>query len=170
MHPHVIQSNPGLCPICKMTLKIIEKKSEDNQKIKIPSQDVNGMHSCHEHMIHDFIKRLWFSIILTVPIILLSPMLKNEFPFKNFIAFPFDLFLLFIFSSLIYFYGGWPFLKGLFKELQSKKPGMITLIGLAITVAYIYIVLLLYLDLEVSLSFGNLPPLLILCYLGTGLR
>ncbi len=95
-------------------------------------------HSGHEHLIHDFRKRFWISLLLTIPILLLSPMIRNLLPVKQALMFQGDIYVLFAFSSLVYFYGGLPFLKGLCTELKAKKPGMMVLIGLAITSAYIY--------------------------------
>ncbi|MEJ2355288.1 MAG: copper-translocating P-type ATPase, partial [candidate division WOR-3 bacterium] len=76
------------------------------------------------------------SLIITVPILILSPLIQN---FLNFsLTFSGDKYLMFVLSSFIFFYGGWPFLKGLYDELSRKQPGMMTLIALAITVAYVY--------------------------------
>ncbi len=90
-------------------------------------------HAGHKSMIQDFRSRFWISLFLTIPILLLSPM-----PFKQMLAFHGDLYVLFALSSLVYLYGGWPFFKGLITELKAKKPGMMVLIGVAITAAYIY--------------------------------
>ncbi|EMG38133.1 copper/silver-translocating P-type ATPase [Desulfocurvibacter africanus PCS] len=94
--------------------------------------------SHHRMMLRDFRRRFIVSIILTVPVLLLSPMFKELVGLGDFLRFPGEGYALFAFSSFIYFYGGWPFLKGLFDELRGKQPGMMTLIGLAITVAYVY--------------------------------
>ncbi|MFO7598111.1 MAG: heavy metal translocating P-type ATPase, partial [Desulfocurvibacter africanus] len=94
--------------------------------------------SHHRMMLRDFRRRFIVSIILTVPVLLISPMFKELVGLGDFLRFPGEGYALFTFSSLIYFYGGWPFLKGLFDELRGKQPGMMTLIGLAITVAYVY--------------------------------
>jgi len=91
----------------------------------------------HVHMVADFKKRFWVSLIITVPILLLSPMIQVFFNLRTF-RFQGSLFVLFLFSSFVFFYGGWPFLKGLFDELKNKNPGMMTLIAVAITTAYIY--------------------------------
>src|SRR5262249_29444700 len=93
-------------------------------------------HDHHRMMIQDFRKRFWVSIILTVPVMILSPMIQGFLRLQ--IRFPGDMYLLFLLSSVIYFYGGWPFLKGVYSELKDKTPGMMTLIGLAISVAYVY--------------------------------
>jgi Cu2+-exporting ATPase len=94
-------------------------------------------HSAHHaHMVADFKKRFWVSLVVTVPVLILSPMIQMWLHFS--LAFPGDKYLLFALSSFVFFYGGWPFLKGLYDELQEKRPGMMTLIALAITVAYVY--------------------------------
>ena len=101
----------------------------------------HGGHSHHDHhamMVRDFRKRFWISLALTVPILLLSPMIQQVLDLGESLRFGGDLILSFLFSSLIFFYGGWPFLKGMVEELKKKSPGMMTLITLAITVAYVY--------------------------------
>jgi Cu2+-exporting ATPase len=90
----------------------------------------------HEHMIEDFRRRFWVSLILTLPILILSPLIQNILGYE--FTFRYDNYLLFGLSSLVYFYGGWPFLTGLIDELKKKQPGMMTLIGVAISVAWGY--------------------------------
>ena len=84
----------------------------------------------HKMMIEDFKKRFWISLILTVPVLLLSPMIQQwlglDWQFSG------DKYVLFVLSSIIFFYGGYPFLKGLIDELKQKAPGMMTLIAIAI--------------------------------------
>jgi len=92
----------------------------------------------HAHMAADFRNRFWISLALTVPILLLSPMLQKLVGLREAIGFPGDIYVLFGFSSAVFWYGGWPFLKGLFKELKSLQPGMMTLVAVAITTAYLY--------------------------------
>ena len=92
----------------------------------------------HQHMVVDFRKRFIVSAILTLPILLLSPLIQNLLRIENILQFPGDSYVLFGLSSVVFFYGGWPFLKGIYRELKSKQPGMMTLIALAITVSYIY--------------------------------
>ncbi len=89
-------------------------------------------------MIVDFKKRFWISSVLTLPILILSPMAQKLVGLKGIITFKGDLYILFILSSFIFFYGGWPFLKGTKDELKKKQPGMMTLIGVAISSAYLY--------------------------------
>lgn len=92
----------------------------------------------HAHMVADFRKRFWVSVAATVPIVLLSPMIQGFLGLGGAVRFRGDMFVLFALSSFVFFYGGWPFLRGLFEELANKTPGMMTLIALAIATAYVY--------------------------------
>jgi Cu2+-exporting ATPase len=92
----------------------------------------------HAMMIADFRRRFWVSLILTVPILALSPLIQRYLGLEGVIRFPGDSYVLFVLSSSVFFYGGYPFLKGIYDEFKSKSPGMMTLIALAITVAYVY--------------------------------
>lgn len=106
------------------------------------SQNEHQNHSHHDHaghhahMIVDFKCRFWISLIVTIPILVLSPMIQNLLGYQ--LNLGFDNYLLFVLSTFIYFYGGWPFLKGLVSELKEKLPGMMTLIAVAVTVAWGY--------------------------------
>jgi P-type Cu2+ transporter len=95
-------------------------------------------HSGHNHagMMEDFKKRFWISLAASIPIILLSEMIQHWFGFK--IVFPGDKFVLAALSTFVFFYGGWPFLAGLWEEVRKNAIGMMTLIGVAITVAWAY--------------------------------
>ena len=92
----------------------------------------------HGHMIKDFKKRFWISLIMTLPILILSPMIQHFLGLKEVISFTGESYLLFALSTFVFFYGGWPFLKGLVNELKKKQPGMMTLIAVAISIAYFY--------------------------------
>jgi Cu2+-exporting ATPase len=92
----------------------------------------------HAHMAVDFRKRFWISLVLTLPILVLSPLLQTLVGLREAIRFSGDVYVLFGLSSAVFWYGGWPFLKGLFKELGSRQPGMMTLVAVAITTAYLY--------------------------------
>jgi Cu2+-exporting ATPase len=92
----------------------------------------------HAHMVADFRKRFWISLVLTVPILLLSPMIQRFLGLGESFRFSGDLTINFVLSTIVFFYGGWPFLKGLFDEFRQKMPGMMTLIAVAISVAYFY--------------------------------
>ncbi|UOQ95654.1 copper-translocating P-type ATPase [Halobacillus shinanisalinarum] len=87
-------------------------------------------------MVENFKKRFYISLIFTIPILLLSPMIQNFIGLQ--LSFRYDQYVLFCLATFVFFYGGWPFLTGAIDELKNKNPGMMTLIGLAIFVAYGY--------------------------------
>lgn len=97
-----------------------------------------GHHSHHAHMVADFRRRFWVTLALTVPILALAPLIQSALGLEDVLSFRGDRFLQFLLTSVVYFYGGWPFLTGLVGELREKRPGMMTLVGLAISVAYFY--------------------------------
>lgn len=96
----------------------------------------HGHHDHHAHMIGEFKKRFWISAVITLPIIVLAPMIQELLGYE--LRFEGDRYIQFALSTIVYFYGGWPFLTGLFDEVKKKSPGMMTLIALAISVAYFY--------------------------------
>lgn len=96
----------------------------------------HGHDNHHAHMVQDFKRRFYVSLIFTIPILILSPMIQQ---FLNVDwRFTGDLYILFALSTFVFFYGGLPFLKGAKDELKDRTPAMMTLISLAITVAYVY--------------------------------
>ena len=99
----------------------------------------SGAHDHTEHhrmMIRDFRRRFYVTIVLTLPVLALSPLIQQFLGFS--FTFPGADPLVFGLATLIFFYGGWPFLSGLVSELKEKNPGMMTLIAVAISVAYLY--------------------------------
>ncbi|MFD2759648.1 heavy metal translocating P-type ATPase [Lentibacillus juripiscarius] len=98
----------------------------------------HGGHDHHDHgdMVNDFKKRFYISLVITIPILILSPTLQSFVSVDW--GFPFDQYIVFVLATFIFFYGGWPFLTGGVSEIKDKNPGMMTLIGLAILVAYVY--------------------------------
>lgn len=116
--------------------------SGDDGKQPAPSHQ-HGMQmepgAYDEHAGHhaaDFLKRFWISLALTIPLLLLSTMIQHWLGFE--ISFAGDQYLLFGLGTAIFFYGGWPFLTGLVNELKHRNPGMMTLVAVAITTAYLY--------------------------------
>ena len=89
-------------------------------------------------MVADFRRRFWVTLILTPPVLLLSPMIQHWFGIAEALSFPGDRYVLFVLSTTAYLYGGWPFLTGFTSELRKGQPGMMTLIALAISAAYIF--------------------------------
>ena len=95
-------------------------------------------HAGHDRMVDDFRRRLWISLALTIPVLATSEMLQHLLGLRGVLAFPGARYVEFGLASAVYFYGGWPFLTGLVAELRNRLPGMMTLVGLAISVAYLY--------------------------------
>lgn len=95
------------------------------------------------HHVADFWKRFIISTIVSIPVLALSPMIQQWIGFE--FAFPGDRYVLSVLSTFIFIYGGYPFLKGLYDEVKDKAIGMMTLIGVAITVAWAY---------SVAITFG----------------
>ena len=125
----------------------------------------HGHHGHHAHMVADFKKRFWVSLALTLPILILSPMIQEFFGLGQAVRFSGDTYLLFALSSMVFFYGGWPFLKGLFDELKEKLPGMMTLIAVAITTAYVYSAAVVF-GLSGNIFFWELATLIDIMLLG----
>lgn len=117
----------------------------------------------HEHMIEDFKKRFWISLGLALPISYLSEMTQMLFGYE--VNFAGDTLLLFLLSTLIFFYGGKPFLVGAWEELKSKTPAMMMLISLAIIAAYVYSSLTVFF-IEGSDFFFELATLIAIMLLG----
>lgn len=111
----------------------VEARNSDHSPDK---QEGHASH--HAHMAADFRNRFWISLVLTLPILVLSPMLQTLLGLREAIRFPGDVYVLFGLASAVFWYGGWPFLKGMFEELHSRRPGMMTLVAVAIATAYLY--------------------------------
>ncbi|HEU65088.1 MAG TPA: heavy metal translocating P-type ATPase, partial [Chloroflexi bacterium] len=77
----------------------------------------------HAHMVADFRRRFWVSLAVTVPVLLLSPFIQELLGIADSITFTGDTYLLWALATIIFFYGGLPFLKGIFSELKSRNPG-----------------------------------------------
>ncbi|MHA2312720.1 MAG: copper-translocating P-type ATPase [Candidatus Thorarchaeota archaeon] len=120
--------------------------------------------SHHAKMALDFRKRFIVSMILTPPVIILSPLIRTLLGL-DFLAFPGDTFVLLVLSTLVYIYGGYPFLKGLIQEIKKRHLGMMTLIAVAISVAYIYSAAVV-IGLEGTMFFWELVTLIDIMLLG----
>lgn len=180
MHLQVIKDEPGKCPLCGMDLVPMDgSKKEthshhghhqhhDHKKHSHHSEDhSHHSHSSYDkhegHHTHDFLKRFWVSLIITVPILLLLEMIQHWFGFT--IAFPGDKYVLLTLGTIIYIYGGMPFLKGMVGEIKAKAIGMMTLVAIAITVAYVYSVAVA-LGLKGMDFFWELATLIVIMLLG----
>src|SRR5690554_2101010 len=117
----------------------------------------------HRMMIEDFKRRFWISLILTIPILALSPMIQELLGIEW--IFPGSDYVLFALSSIVYFYGGWPFLSGLVSEIKTKAIGMMTLIAIAITAAYFYSSAVIF-GFEGQTFFWELATLIVVMLIG----
>lgn len=125
--------------------------------------EAHDHHDHHAHMIEDFKKRFWISLVITIPIVVLAPMIQELLGYE--LRFNGDRYVQFVLSSIIFFYGGWPFLTGLAEEVKKKAPGMMTLIALAISVAYFYSSAVVF-GLEGKIFFWELASLIVIMLLG----
>ena len=97
-------------------------------------------HGGHDHaaMIVDYRRRFWASAVLTIPVLALSPAIQRVVGLREALVFPGSDLILLTLASAVYFYGAWPFLAGGVAEVRRRRPGMMTLIALAVSVAYFY--------------------------------
>ncbi len=150
MHPHILKDDPGKCPLCGMALEPVASSGGEK-------------HGKDTGMIAQFKKRFYVVLALTIPIMLLSEMIQHWLKIN--ITFPGSEYVLLLFSSIVFFYGGWPFLKGLVDEARAKNPGMMFLIGFAISIAYIYSVAIVF-GLDGMDFFWELATLILIMLLG----
>jgi len=125
------------CPKCGMEFDKPGKCTMDGAKlVKSEMETSPPPHDHHAMMVKDFKKRFFVALILTIPVLILSPLIQKVLGFN--LQFSGDKYVLFALAVAVFFYGGWPFLKGFVEEIKKKQPGMRTLIALAITVAFLY--------------------------------
>ena len=130
MHPEVKQDKPGLCPECGMNLILQKQKSgADSQK--------QGYDKHAGHKVNIFARKFWVSLVLSIPVVLYSE-LPERFLGWRAPEFSGSLYVPLILGSIVFFYGGLIFLQSAVRELKAKLPGMMTLIAVAISVAYSY--------------------------------
>src|SRR5476649_1758757 len=116
----------------------MEHSTMDHNKMHQGHDAHMGMseHDHHAMMIADFKKRFYVVLVLTLPVMLLSIQIQQWLHLD--LRFTGSSYLLFALASVVFVYGGWPFLSGWLAEMKARNPGMMTLIGFAITVAYAY--------------------------------
>jgi len=114
-------------------------------------------------MIADFRRRFFVSLGLTLPILVLSPTLQAWFGYS--VSIPLQMPILLVLASAMYMYGGWPFLSGLVREISDRNPGMMTLIAVAITVAWGYSAAVV-LGVEGKIFFWELATLILVMLAG----
>jgi len=129
MHPEIRRDWLGVCPECGMSLVPAKKKKLDME---------HGTHDKHAgHSTAMFLRKFWISLSLTIPVVLYADVLKTIFKW-SLPEFPGLSYMPLILGSIVFFYGGWVFLAGAWREIKGRLPGMMTLIGIAISAAYIW--------------------------------
>ena len=138
------------------------EESHHNHEENHESHNHNG-HDHHAHMVTDFRNKFFIILIFTIPIVLLSPMIQNfigvDWQFTG------DSYIVAALATFVYFYGGWPFIKGAYDELKNKEPGMMTLIAMAISVAYFYSMAVIF-GFNGEVIFWEMATLVLIMLLG----
>ncbi len=154
MHPEIRQERPGMCPECGMNLVPAQEKKADS-----------ASHNKHAgHKTESFLQKFWVVLVLTIPILAYSELAERAFAWQapRVPGFQYAILLL---ASAVFFYGGWVFIAGAYRELRARLPGMMTLIALAITAAYSFSVFSVLTGREHTL-FWELSTLIAVMLLG----
>jgi Cu2+-exporting ATPase len=104
-----------------------------------------------------FRNRFWLSLLLTAPILYFDMHFQEWFNYSA-VQFPGVGWVQPILGTLLFFYGGWPFLQGAGHELKARQPGMMALIALAISVAFVYSIVVTFGSLRGCRFTGSSPP------------
>ncbi len=156
MHPEIRQEKPGMCPECGMNLV------PANQKVKkTASHEGHDRHAGHSTAM--FFRKFWVSLILTIPVVLYADVIEKIFTWSP-PDFPGSEYLPLALGSIVFFYGGWVFLAGAWREIKGRLPGMMTLIGIAISAAYFWSVYAAFAGAEAL--FWELTTLITIMLLG----
>jgi len=159
MHPEVQQDKPGMCPECGMNLvKSGKRKAQSHDKPFGVAQDKHAGHSTAM-----FFRKFWVSLALTIPVVLYADVIEKIFKWSP-PDFTGSEYLPLVLGSIVFFYGGWVFLAGAWREIRARLPGMMTLIGIAISAAYLWSVYAVFADEETL--FWELTTLVTIMLLG----
>ena len=135
MHPEVIRDKSGMCKICGMALIPTKHEGHEIDKSAVAQGAMPDKHAGHDTA--EFGKKFWISLVLTIPVVFYSELAQKFFGYTAPVFFG-SLYLSFILSTIVFFYGGWIFIASARRELKAKLPGMMTLIALAISAAYLF--------------------------------
>ena len=181
MHPETQKDAPGKCPKCGMNLVLVKKEMKMDHSAHNPQNSTHGEigHSMHtlkkpNHGDHDinrhaghstamFFRKFWISLILTAPVVLYADVIEKIFKWSP-PEFPGSIYMPLVFGSIVFFYGGWVFLAGAWREIQARLPGMMTLISIAISAAYFWSVYAVFAGEEAL--FWELTTLITIMLLG----
>lgn len=156
MHPEIIRDAHGICPECGMNLMLVKNKGAKREKHE--SRDKRAGHSTGI-----FLKKFWVSLILTIPVVLYADVIEKVFTWSP-PDFPGSAYMPLALGSIVFFYGGWVFLVGAYRELKARLPGMMTLIGIATSVAYLWSVYAVFVG--ANALFWELTTLITIMLLG----
>ncbi len=135
MHPEIQRETSGICPECGMNLvKSEAHKEHDPEKSSI---DDHGPSKHAGHSTEMFLRKFWISLAFTIPVVLYSDVVQQILGW-NAPKFTGSNYLPLVLGTIVFFYGGWVFLIGAWRELKARLPGMMTLIGIAVSAAYFY--------------------------------
>jgi P-type Cu2+ transporter len=155
MHPEIRQEKPGMCPECGMNLVPARTHVEHTQT------EADNKHKGHSTKM--FFRKFWVSLVLTIPVVLYADVVEKIFGWSA-PEFPGSVYLPPVLGSIVFFYGGWVFLSGAMREIRGRLPGMMTLIGIAISAAYIWSVYAVFAGVEAL--FWELTTLVTVMLLG----
>ncbi len=148
MHPEIMQNRNGMCPECGMSLVPTKVKGHDK-------------HAGHSTKM--FLRKFWVSLVLTIPVVIYADVFQVIFRW-SLPDFPGLAYMPLVLGSIVFFYGGGIFLAGARREIQGRMPGMMTLIGIAISAAYIWSVYAVFSGAEAL--FWELTTLITIMLLG----
>lgn len=166
MHPEVRQDKPSLCSKCGMNLIPAEKEMKMDHSTHDSEKSQHEDHSVNKHAGHDtamFFKKFWISLMLTIPVVLYADVIEKIFKWSP-PQFPGSAYMPLVFGSIVFFYGGWVFLVGAGREIKARLPGMMTLISIAISAAYLWSIYAVFANEEVL--FWELTTLITIMLLG----
>src|SRR3989344_4838067 len=163
MHPEISRDKPGMCPECGMNLIKVESAKIKDQN---SAQKIRDKHEGHSTVM--FLRKFWVSLILTVPVVLYSEVARDvlgvRLPSLEIGNWELAMLIPAVLGSVVFFYGGWVFLAGAFREIRGRLPGMMTLIGIAVSAAYVWSVYAVFAGAETL--FWELTTLITIMLLG----
>lgn len=155
MHPEVVRDKPGMCSECGMQLVPTRNKKSAT------AHEGHDKHAGHSTQI--FFRKFWISLLLTIPVVFYADVVETIFTWSP-PAFPGSDYLSLTLGSIVFFYGGWVFLIGSWREIKGRLPGMMTLIAIAISAAYLWSVYAVFAGAEAL--FWELTTLITIMLLG----
>ena len=166
MHPEIRQDQPGMCPECGMNLVPGKAEGPDKSRFAEANRGSSISQAKSGHAGHStamFFRKFWVILVLTIPVVLYADVVEKIFKWSlpDFYG---SEYLSLTLGSIVFFYGGWVFLAGAWREIRGRLPGMMTLIGIAISAAYLWSVYAVFAGAEAL--FGELTTLITIMLLG----